>query len=186
MNVAITIVVFAAILIVSFLVLRPLFKAYWRHKGKMMVTCPETEQPAGVEVDAKHAAFTATFGEKNLLLKECTRWPERQNCGQECLQQVEESPENCLVRVILTNWYQGKSCNYCGKVFEEIQWHDHKPALLSPDNEFVDWAKMPVEALPELLSTSQPVCWDCNLAETFRREHADLVTERPWKRGRLI
>jgi hypothetical protein len=33
--------------------------------------------------------------------------------------------------------------------------------------------------LQETFATHQPVCWDCHIAQTFRREHAELVTDRP-------
>lgn len=179
-------IIAAAFLISLFIVIRNLLKSYFKYRGKMIVTCPENQKPAGVEVDAKHAALTTTIGEGNLTLKDCTRWPERENCGQECLRQIEVSPENCLVRIQLTNWYSSKQCIYCGKNFEDIHWHDHKPALLSLENELMDWSEIPLETLNEVLDTHKPVCWNCYIAETFRRDHPDLVTDRPWNRGHLV
>src|SRR5262245_21049577 len=73
-------------------------RAYFRFKGKMLVTCPETKKPAGVSVDAADAAEQSLVGEPHLRLRECSRWPERQGCGQHCLSQVEAAPEDCLVR----------------------------------------------------------------------------------------
>lgn len=162
------------------------FKSYFKIRGKMLVTCPETKETVTVEVDAKYAALTAALGEQNFTLSDCTRWPERQECGQECLHQIEGAPENCLVRTHLTRWYQQEPCAYCGKKFDDIHWHDHKPALLSPDNQLVGWENLTVEKLHETLETHRPVCWNCLIAETFRREHPDLVTDRPWNRGHLV
>jgi len=34
------------------------------------------------------------------------------------------------------------------------------------------------EQLPRLLGTHAPVCWNCTVAETFRRRYPDLVIER--------
>src|SRR6266508_5356565 len=76
-----------------------------RYRGKRVITCPETRKPAAVEVDAGHAALTAATHHRDLRLKSCSRWPERQDCGQECLLQVELAPEDCLLRNILTSWY---------------------------------------------------------------------------------
>lgn len=149
-------------------------------RGKRVVTCPETNTPAGVEVDLVHAAVSA-FGRKpELRLTECSRWPERAGCGQECLTQIEAQPEDCLVRNMLTRWYAGKVCAYCGKPFGEIHWHDHKPALQGPDGRTVEWKDVPAERVPEALALDKPVCWNCHVAETFRREHPDMVVDRPW------
>jgi hypothetical protein len=30
-----------------------------------------------------------------------------------------------------------------------------------------------------VLATHVPVCWDCRVAKTFRREHPELLTDRP-------
>lgn len=62
--------------------------AYRSARGKRTLTCPETSEPASVEVDAAHVAATAWGGEIDLRLKDCSRWPERQDCRQECLRQV--------------------------------------------------------------------------------------------------
>jgi len=151
---------------------------YLKLRGTRVVTCPETKAPAAVEVDARNAAFSAVLGETELRLKDCSRWPERQGCLQNCLRQIEESPEGCIVRSILTQWYQGKACVYCGQSFGEIQWHDHKPALMNAERRTVEWTEVPSVMVPEVLSTHLPVCWNCHLAESFRREHPELVVDR--------
>ena len=63
----------------------------------MLITCPETGKPAAVKVDAGQAVRESVLGHPKIRLEECSRWPERQNCGQECLSQIEADPENCLV-----------------------------------------------------------------------------------------
>jgi hypothetical protein len=32
-----------------------------------------------------------------------------------------------------------------------------------------------------VLETHFPVCWDCYIAQQFRRDHPDLVVFRPWQ-----
>lgn len=151
---------------------------YIRYRGKRVIICPETRKPAAVEVDAGHAALTAAVSHPDLRLKSCTRWPEREDCGQECLLQIELSPEGCLVRNILTDWYRGKNCVSCGKEFGEVHWLDHTPALLSPDGKTVEWREVPPEEVPGVLATHFPVCWDCHITETFCREHPDMIVDR--------
>lgn len=151
---------------------------FLRYRGQRLITCPETRQPAAIKVDAAHAALTAAAKNPDLRLKSCSRWPERDDCGQECLLQVELSPEDCLVRNILTNWYADKYCVSCGKRIGEIHWLEYKPALLSPEGKTIEWSEFPAEQLPGVLSTHFPVCWDCHITETFCREYPELIIDR--------
>ena len=162
-------------------VVRSGLAAFMKYRGKRVVVCPETRKYVAVEVDARHAATTAATGRPELVLHSCTRWPERADCDQACISQIERAPEDCLVRTMLEGWYAGKSCHFCGCAFGEISWADHKPALLSPDHLIVEWKDVPPERVPEALKTHSPVCWDCAIAETFRMEHPELVTERDSK-----
>ena len=155
--------------------------AYLKFRGKRLVTCPETKKPVGVDVDVKHAAATALLGETDLRLKNCTRWPEHGDCGQECLLQVRAWPEDCLISGMLAKWYEGKNCAFCGKEFGEIHALDHKPAFLAPEGKMIEWKDTPPERLPDMLATHQPVCWDCYVAEAFRQRYPELAVERPWK-----
>lgn len=107
-------------------------RAYWQARGKRLVTCPETHCAAAVELDANGAALKAFRGGIYLCLQDCSRWPERQACAQDCLSQVESMGQACLVRSIVTGWYQGKTCVYCHKAVDSVvEWTGHIPALLS-------------------------------------------------------
>ncbi len=64
---------------------------YRRYSGSRQVTCPENQQPAVVSMDARHAAATGLHGLPDLRLCDCTRWPERSQCGQPCLPQAAQS-----------------------------------------------------------------------------------------------
>ena len=160
-------------------VLRPAVSAYLRFRGSRVITCPETRAPAAVEVDARHAAAAAALGTPHLRLTSCSRWPERQGCGQECLKQVEATPADCLVHNILVKWYEGKTCALCGRPVGAIHWPEHRPALLSPEGRAVDWDEVPPERLPDVLATHRPVCRNCHDAEAFRRQFPELVVVRP-------
>lgn len=151
---------------------------YIKYRGKRVITCPETRKPAAVEVDARRAALTAAVSHPELRLKSCSRWPERQDCAQECLLQIELSPEGCLLRNILTDWYAGRNCVSCGREFKEAHWLDHKPALLSPEGKTVEWSEIRPEEVPGVLATHFPVCWDCHITETFCREHPEMIVDR--------
>ncbi|HKV25566.1 MAG TPA: hypothetical protein VJN93_13315 [Candidatus Acidoferrum sp.] len=153
-------------------------REYLKFRGKRIVSCPETHEAAGVRVAAGSAAVKAIVGREELHLKECSRWPEREDCGQGCLAQIEEAPNACLVTTIVTRWYQGKECAYCHKPFGDVKWDTHKPALVSAEGKTVQWNEVPVDKLQETMKTHLPVCWDCHVAETFRRVHPELVVDR--------
>jgi len=172
-------IVIALIASASYFGIRWVVRAYSRYRGTKIVTCPETGRPTIVEVDALHASLTSTVGLPDIRLKNCWRWPLNEECGQECLTDLDVGPEQCLVSGVLMRWYRGKTCCYCGKPFEELHWVDHKPALQSPEGTLVLWQEVPVEDISMVLETHLAVCWNCYIAQSFRRDHPELVVYRP-------
>lgn len=149
-----------------------------RFRGTRLVRCPETRAPAAVELDVKEAIVTHLLGREHLRLRECSRWPERAGCEQDCLAQVERAPEDCRVQAIVSDWYRGQKCVYCRHSFGEIHWHDHRPALRTGRGVTRQWSDVRPEELPGLFATCLPVCWDCHIAESFRHRHPELVVDR--------
>jgi hypothetical protein len=156
-----------------------LVSAFLRWRGTRLVRCPETRRPVAVRLDLPHVVLSSLVAETDLRLKDCTRWPERRDCGQECLPQIARAPEDCRVVHIVGEWYHGKHCVYCGEPFDVIRWHDRQPAVRSPQGVTLQWSELAPETLPEVFATHAPVCWNCHIAESFRREHPELVVERP-------
>lgn len=70
-----------------------LVPAWRRHKGAQQVTCPATGASAIVMLDPWHAARMHALGNYELRVRSCTGWPERCDCGQECLTQIEPVQE---------------------------------------------------------------------------------------------
>jgi hypothetical protein len=155
-----------------------LVRQYVRWRGTRVVTCPETRLHAAVEVDALYATRKALRAHPTLRISECSRWPEHAGCGQECLQDLAAAPDNCLVRSIVARWYGDKVCALCGKAFGVIQWRDHAPALLTGEGRIRAFAEIPPATLHEALDRHRPVCWDCQVAETFRQQYLERVTDR--------
>jgi hypothetical protein len=149
-----------------------------KYRGKRVITCPETHRPAGVTLDARHAAFSGLAAQADLRLSDCSRWPERAGCGQECLAQIESSPADCLVRNILVKWYEGKKCRSCGRPIGSIVQGGAQPAVFTADGVSVEWSEIPAERLQEVLSAAEPVCFACHMASKMMREHPELVTDR--------
>ncbi len=140
-----------------------------KYRGEHAVKCPENQAWAGVHVAALHP---------HLRLNACSRWPERQDCGQECLKHVEAAPAACLVTNLLARWYAGKACAVCHKHFDEIRWSEFQPSLLSPDGKIVEWSAVNAEALPSIFSTYHPVCWKCSSIAGVVQQHPELVVDR--------
>jgi hypothetical protein len=171
-------IVLLAVLVIVVFVVPLIAGAFLRFRGTRVITCPETLTHEAVQVDAKHAALTAIDGEPDLRLKSCTRWPERQDCDQRCLLQVELSPEECLVRNMLDAWYAGKHCAVCSREFHHISWADHKPALLSPQGRIIEWSEQRPEFLPDVFETHKPICWDCVVVRKLLGAHPEVVADR--------
>jgi len=176
LNIA-TLITVAAIILAGIAVWR-LGSAWLKYRGRRVITCPENREPAGVSLDVRHAAATALGGNLQLRLSQCSRWPERAGCGQECLSQIEKSPEDCLVRNILLHFYEGKKCAWCGRPIGEIHLAERKPALLTADRCSVEWNQIPAEQLQQTLATALPLCFTCHIANTMVREHPELVIDR--------
>ena len=77
----------AAILVLGTLyVLIPVaLDTYQRFRRRRVVTCPETKAFAEVLIDAPRAARASLFGKLRLKVKDCSRWPDRKDCAENCL-----------------------------------------------------------------------------------------------------
>jgi len=158
--------------------------AWWKFRGRRVVTCPENRHPAGVTLDSHLIMLTALGKSPQLRLESCSRWPEKGGCGQECLSQIEASPESCMVRNILLNWYRGKDCHSCGMPIGEISVAGAKPAVLRADGVDVEWNEIPAEKLQETLLAANPICFACHTARRMLREHRGLVSGLSESTGR--
>ena len=58
---------------------------YHTYREGRTVNCPETHAPVSVRFNALRAAWSGLVGPPKLRLADCTRWPERADCGQECI-----------------------------------------------------------------------------------------------------
>src|SRR5579863_6573837 len=78
----------ALVLLMPALWARQIHHAY---AGSRAVTCPENHQHVAVTIDARHAAFTGLGRRPELRLSDCSRWPERIKCAQDCLPEAVSS-----------------------------------------------------------------------------------------------
>ncbi len=67
-------------------VLLPLvIHTFQRYRNKRLRACPETGGPAEINIDAQRAAFSSAFGRPLLKIKNCTLWPKKKGCGEDCI-----------------------------------------------------------------------------------------------------
>lgn len=165
----------AVVLVAAFAVAR-----FWRRTtAPRLITCPENNSYQTVGIDASHRLGQFVRGKEGMQLCDCTRWPERQDCGQSCLEQIASAPDGCRVRALLDGFYAGQSCVLCGKEFgETIDWYDHEPAFIDAERRVMSWQDIPSERLPEIMEDHYPVCWDCKVIETVRQKHPGRITDR--------
>jgi len=173
--VTIYLVVGILVIVALVLIIRALARTYLEYRGKRLVVCPETKTYATVEIDAPLAAITSLFGAPELRIENCSRWPEHQHCAQDCVWQIDLLPLGYPIRDLLTSWYTGKECVLCGRHFGNFSLFD-RPALLSPEGNVVEFEDVRPEALPDVLYTHKPVCWDCKETKT-RCGHSHLVAQ---------
>lgn len=173
---------FGAILLVFAIVM---IRAWRTYHGVHVIQCPETRRPAAVRVDTGHAALSAvTHDEADLRLTSCSRWPERAGCDQACVPQIERDPKETRLDTILADIFTDQHCALCGKTIAGVPAIGHKPALRAPDGRTIPCDQIAPEHIEEMLGTHRIVCWDCDIAETFRREHPELVIDVPQGRSR--
>jgi hypothetical protein len=161
--------------------------AWHRARGTRVIVCPETQQPEAVQVDAGHAAVSAMWEQADIRLKTCSRWPERQGCDQGCVTQIAIAPHDTLATTMLTRFFKDKRCTICKRPIAPVQAAQPRPGLLNvATGETLCWEELPARGLPQVLSTHLPVCASCQVAETFRRQFPDLVTDRAPRRNTMV
>jgi Protein of unknown function (DUF1761) len=80
-------------------------RIFHTYRDGRTVNCPETQAPVSVQFNALRAAWTGLAGPPKLRLADCTRWPERADCGQECIPDaVEAKPAPVQVSLNQVPW----------------------------------------------------------------------------------
>jgi hypothetical protein len=140
---------------------------YFRNRGRLAAVCPESHAPVNIEVDNNYAFWTALRGVEHSRLKSCTRWPEKGDCGQECLAQVEPSPEN--VEKLMLKWYKGKTCAICARAITPPDWRRSRLAWLDEQHKLIELRQVNLSQLQTALATMRPLCWTCHREERERQ-----------------
>ncbi len=49
--------------------------------------CPQDGAAAEIKIDARHAALAALVGKSQLRVRQCSLWPQRCGCAQNCIRE---------------------------------------------------------------------------------------------------
>lgn len=148
----------------------------WRDlHGDRVVICPETGRPAAVRFDVARAV-TSDGGASAIPLDSCSRWAARGPCDQPCAAAA-RAPETSTA-TMAREWAGRRFCVSCGGPLLASETSGHHFALREPGGVSREWVDVAAEDLPVRLTTCLPLCWNCHVAETFRRQFPDLVTDR--------
>ena len=142
-------------------------ESYYANRGRKPAVCPDTGQPVEIEADDEYAFWSALRGQEHSRLKSCSRWPEKADCDQECLAQVNPSPEN--VDRLLTKWYAGKTCAICERELCASDWRRSRLALLNEQHKLFELRHMHLDELQSTLQHMRPLCWNCHQEERARQ-----------------
>ena len=142
-------------------------QSYFQNRGRQSAICPENGQPVDIEVDRKFSFWTALRGQEHSRLQSCTRWPEKGDCGQECLAQVDPSPEN--VERLMISWYRGKVCAVCTRAIAPSDWRRGRLGWLDPQYKLVELRQVNLKQLQSALAEMRPLCWPCHQEERVRQ-----------------
>jgi len=58
-----------------------------RYRASKVVTCPETGELVEVRLNAHQTGWAAAFRKAVPRVKNCSLWPRKQGCGEECIKQ---------------------------------------------------------------------------------------------------
>jgi hypothetical protein len=143
-----------------------ILQSHFRNRDRRTVICPDNQEPVTVEMDKKYAFATALRGEEHERLKSCSRWPEKGDRGQECLAQVDATPEN--LERLMQKWYQGKKCAICERQLTPADWRRGRLALLNEKQKLFELRHM-LEDISSVLDRMVPLCWNCHQEERVRQ-----------------
>jgi hypothetical protein len=140
---------------------------YYANRGRQSVKCPDNGEQADVQMDHRYAFSTALRGQEHTRLDSCSRWPEMGDCGQECLAQIDQSPEN--LERLFSKFYDGKSCALCTRALTPNDWRQGRVGVLNAKQELFEMRDLPADDLQLALENTRPLCWRCHLEECERQ-----------------
>jgi len=142
-------------------------QTYFKNRGRRPVVCPDDRKAADVEIDRKFALQAAMQGKEQMRVQSCTHWPENGACRQDCLVQVEPTPEN--IDRLLTRWFDGKPCSLCTRPLSPADWRFGRMAFLSDKFRLIELRQIDLDTIGSMSEPTRPLCWKCHQQEKERQ-----------------
>ena len=142
-------------------------RTYFHNRGRRQVVCPEDHQRAEVEVDPKFALQTAMRGREESRVQTCSHWPEAGACGQECLAQVEVTPDS--LERLFKKWFDGKPCSVCARTLTPADWRFGRVGFLDEKGKLIGLRQIDMSELVTMDDPKRPLCWACHQQEKQRQ-----------------
>lgn len=158
---------FAGAYLVLCLPLASMWSIRKQNRGRHGIICPETRNPADIELDGRYAMQTAAHNYEHSRIASCSRWPEKDECDQECLAQVNPSPEN--IERLLSKWCSGKVCGLCDRALRASDWAFSRIGWLDENRKLIELHDIELKNLQQELQDKRPLCWTCHLQERERQ-----------------
>jgi hypothetical protein len=79
----------------------------------------------------------------------------------------------------LKHFFEGRQCETCSRPIPPVHAGDLRPGLLNTTtHETIAWDDIPDTNLTATLANHVPICSNCVVLETLRRQHPELVVDR--------
>jgi hypothetical protein len=79
----------------------------------------------------------------------------------------------------LKHFFEGKQCAACSRPIPPVHAGEMRPGLLNANpHEAIAWDDILAANLSTTLASHVPICSNCLISETFRRQHPELVVDR--------
>ncbi len=144
--------------------LGPTLGRYFKNRSRRQVICPGDYQLAEVEVDPQFAVQASIQGRGDeARLQNCNHWPERSECGQECLAQVEATPYN--LELLFKKWFKGKRCIICSRTLTPSDWRFGRMGFLNDEFKLMELRQIDLTELGSIEEPKRPLCWSCHQQE---------------------
>jgi hypothetical protein len=140
---------------------------YYENRGRKAVKCPDTWQTADVEIDHSFVLESAMRGQERSRVQLCSHWPQNAECGQECLVQIDASPEN-LERLFARS-LAGSTCAICTRQITPSDWRQGRLGVFDQKQQLLELRDMSVADLQSTLQDSRALCWKCHQEERVRQ-----------------
>ena len=88
-------------------------------------------------------------------------------------------PHDAATIAQLKHFFEGRQCAACSRPIPPVHAGELRPGLLNANtHEAIAWDDIPEANLSTTLGSHVPICSNCLIAETFRRQYPELVVDR--------